>query len=140
MVYHHQSFVGRDYKAWAQMAPFIIGTYLSDPQRRVLLALSKVNVMYAFIVIGNILLFVFVSKHCSLFFYNQISFFRYSVLPTAFPSVNMMKKTQLVCQEFLQEVKECQPELLQKSKVHMVLHLVECMKEFGPTAAFNTER
>lgn len=31
-------------------------------------------------------------------------------------------------------------ELLQKSKVHLLLHLVECMMEFGPTAAFNTER
>jgi len=59
VVYHHQSFMGRDYNAWAQMAPFIIGTYLSDPQRRVLLALSKANVMYAFVVFGNILLFVF---------------------------------------------------------------------------------
>ena len=47
---------------------------------------------------------------------------------------------QLVCQEFLQVVKECQPELLQKRKVHLLLHMVECMKEFGPTAGFNTER
>ena len=36
--------------------------------------------------------------------------------------------------------KECQPDLLQKRKVHLLLHLVECMKEFGPTAGFNTEK
>ena len=32
VVYHHMSFVGRDYKAWAQLALFIIGPYLSDAQ------------------------------------------------------------------------------------------------------------
>ena len=47
---------------------------------------------------------------------------------------------QLQCQEFLRVAKECQPDLLQKRKVHLLLHLVECMKEFGPTAGFNTER
>jgi len=99
------------------MAPFIIGTYLSDPQRRVLLHLSKVNVMYAFIVIGNILLFVFVSKHCSLFFYNQISFFRYSVLPTAFPSVNMMKKTVNLCaRSFCKRLKNANQNYCRKAR------------------------
>ena len=44
VIRHHQSFVGRDYKAWAQMALFIIGNYLSDDQRRVLLSLSKVRI------------------------------------------------------------------------------------------------
>ena len=43
VVYHHQSFVGRDYKAFAQMAPFVITSYLSDAKRKVLLALSKLS-------------------------------------------------------------------------------------------------
>ena len=43
VVLHHKSFVGRDYKAWAQMALFIIGPYLSTSQERVLLSLSKVS-------------------------------------------------------------------------------------------------
>lgn len=30
--------------------------------------------------------------------------------------------------------------MLKKPKVHLMLHLVECMKEFGPTSAFNSER
>ena len=42
VVHHHQSFVGRDYKAWAQMALFIIGSYIDASQKRVWLALSKV--------------------------------------------------------------------------------------------------
>ena len=42
VVYHHKSFVGTDYKAWAQMALFIIGSYLSDELCGVWLSLSKV--------------------------------------------------------------------------------------------------
>ncbi len=42
VVYYHKSFVGRDYKAWAQMALFIIGPYLSENNRAVWLGLSKV--------------------------------------------------------------------------------------------------
>lgn len=34
VIRHHRSFVGRDYKAWAQMALFVIGSYLSDNHRR----------------------------------------------------------------------------------------------------------
>eukprot|EP00731_Ephydatia_muelleri_P033470 Em0030g27a len=37
-----KSFVGRDFKGWMQMALFIISLYLSDGQKEVLLALSKV--------------------------------------------------------------------------------------------------
>lgn len=43
VISHHQSFVGRDYKAWAQMALFIIYPYLTDEDRLVWVALSKVN-------------------------------------------------------------------------------------------------
>ena len=43
VIRHHQSFVGRDYKAWAQMAPFIIFPYLTEEDTTVWLALSKVN-------------------------------------------------------------------------------------------------
>ena len=42
VVQHHQSFVGRDYKAWAQVAPFVLFPYLTEEQRKVWLALSKV--------------------------------------------------------------------------------------------------
>ncbi len=44
IVYHHKSFVGRDCKAWAQMALFIIGPYLNERDRQVWLGLSKVLV------------------------------------------------------------------------------------------------
>ena len=42
VIKYHQSFVGRDYKAWAQMAPFIIFPYLDEQDKTLRLALSKV--------------------------------------------------------------------------------------------------
>eukprot|EP00731_Ephydatia_muelleri_P004501 Em0002g677a len=39
--YYYQSFVGRAFKGWTQMALFILGPYLSDGQKEVLLAYSK---------------------------------------------------------------------------------------------------
>ena len=43
VVRYHKSFVGRDYKAWAQMALFIICPYLTDEEVNVWLSLSKVS-------------------------------------------------------------------------------------------------
>lgn len=40
--YHHQSFVGRDYKAWAQMAPFIVTHFVEEEEKSLWLCLSKV--------------------------------------------------------------------------------------------------
>ena len=45
-----------------------------------------------------------------------------------------------VCTQFVDTVSQCQPDMLRKQKVHMVLHLVDCMEEFGPTSSFNSER
>lgn len=42
IVQHYRSFVGRDFKAFAQMAIFIITPYLSDDQKECWLLLSKV--------------------------------------------------------------------------------------------------
>ena len=43
IVYHHKSFVGRDYKAFAQMALFVLGPYLPDSQKPLWITLSKVH-------------------------------------------------------------------------------------------------
>ncbi len=40
---HYRSFVGRDFKAWAHMALFIIGPYLNEGEASVWLSLSKVH-------------------------------------------------------------------------------------------------
>ena len=44
-----------------------------------------------------------------------------------------------ICQDFVCEVGECFPDLM-KVKIHLFLHLMGDMIEFGPTSAFNTER
>ena len=45
-----------------------------------------------------------------------------------------------ICEEFVLTVKSCLPELLMKPKVHLLLHLVNCMQDFGPSSAFDAER
>lgn len=45
VVHHHKSFVGRDYKAWAQMALYIIYPYLSDNDKFLWIALSQVAIL-----------------------------------------------------------------------------------------------
>ena len=42
VIRYHQSFVGRDYKAWAQMALSVILPYLQHGDKVVWMALSKV--------------------------------------------------------------------------------------------------
>ena len=42
--------------------------------------------------------------------------------------------------EFLTLAKEHMPSLLQKPKMHLLLHLSSNMTDFGPASYFNTER
>ena len=44
-----------------------------------------------------------------------------------------------ICKEFVQAIQVAFPDMLQKPNLHL-LHLVDCMKKFGPASAFNTER
>ena len=45
-----------------------------------------------------------------------------------------------ICKQFVDTARQFQPELLQKVKVHLLLHLVDCMLDFGPCSVCNTER
>lgn len=45
-----------------------------------------------------------------------------------------------MCKMFVDVVSQHRPNMLKKQKVHLMLHLVECMEQFGPTSAFNSER
>ena len=42
IAYHYKSFIGRDFKAWMQMALFIIPPYVSDNEQACWFALAKV--------------------------------------------------------------------------------------------------
>ena len=66
----------------------------------------------------------------------QIFRFAYC-LPTDDNKLDEMSRS---CHEFLDAAKLYDPTLLHKPKFHLLLHLPENMKEFGPTAAFNAER
>lgn len=45
-----------------------------------------------------------------------------------------------ICQAFVNAVEEIRPEVMKKSKIHLLLHLADDMSQFGPTSAYNTER
>ena len=47
---------------------------------------------------------------------------------------------QKICRSFVDAVQDYKEELLQRPKFHLMLHLTQNMLDFGPTAAFNTER
>ena len=44
---HYKSFVGRDFKALAQVALFVLGPYMTADEKTVWLALSKVILLYS---------------------------------------------------------------------------------------------
>ena len=48
--------------------------------------------------------------------------------------------TSEVCKDFIESVKAIKPSLLNRPKFHLVLHLPQCMLDFGRTSSFNTER
>ena len=44
------------------------------------------------------------------------------------------------CRTFVDAAKHHMPTLLEKQKTHLLIHLVDCMIQFGPTSAFSAER
>eukprot|EP00731_Ephydatia_muelleri_P033683 Em0035g20a len=106
MCYHYQSFVGRDYKAWMQMAIFILSPYLSNGQLIVLVNLSK----------------VFQIAYCSFF------------------ELSKAEAWHQICVDFVHSVRDFMPKMLRKQKVHYILHLVQCMQDYGPSSSFCAER
>ena len=47
---------------------------------------------------------------------------------------------QRIREEFVLSVKDNMPSMLIKQKVHLLLHLVDSMRDFGPCSAFSAER
>ena len=44
------------------------------------------------------------------------------------------------CKAFVECTKLYMPDYAHRLKVHLLLHLVDCIIEFGPPSSFNTER
>ena len=99
-------FSGRDYKALAQIALYLLGPYLSPEEVAVWVALSKVFIMCY-------------SGH-----------------------YDITKKTQCqaLCYDFVRKATSVFPELKRKLKIHLFLHLPECLEKFGPTSCYSAER
>ncbi|KAL5515195.1 hypothetical protein EMCRGX_G000326 [Ephydatia muelleri] len=55
-------------------------------------------------------------------------------------SLSIRDEWQELCQEFVSNVKLYMPAMLHKQKIHLILHLTECMEQFGPSSVFNAER
>lgn len=50
------------------------------------------------------------------------------------------EECKTVCKNFVQVIGTHFKDLTKKVKIHLILHLVDCMADFGPTSVFNTER
>lgn len=66
-------------------------------------------------------------------------FYWCSRLHTAIGMISQKKEHYEVCETFITTICNTYP-FKNKQKVHLLLHLVECMDEFGPTAVFSAER
>ena len=123
---HCKSFVGRDFKGWAQMALFIMAPFLNDGQKQVLLTLSKVSII---IHVRVKRIYVSICMH-------QV----FQIAYCEFFAMSLYEEWSKICVAFVEAIKMHMPELLQKQKTHLILHLVDCMRELGPSSAFSAER
>lgn len=58
IAYHYQSFVGRDYKAWSQMAVFTIDHYVTESEKNCwLLFLPRFDYLHVYVIHKVMLLF-----------------------------------------------------------------------------------
>ena len=110
---HYKSFVGRDFKGWAQMALFIMGPYLNDGRKPVLVTFSKVNTILC------------VRKHP---FISMPQVFQ--IAYCEFFTMSLYEEWSRISVAFVEALKTHMPELLQQ-KTHLILHLVDCMRELG---------
>ena len=119
---HFRSFVGRDYKALAQVALFVLGPYMTESERIVWLALSKVCFADYKATFHCLSSQVFRVTYCQKF------------------HLSSRDECQRVCEGFVSSIKEHFPHLQKNVKIHLLLHLIDNMVDFGPTSSFNTER
>ena len=52
-----------------------------------------------------------------------------------FFATSLYEEWSRICVAFVEALKTNTPELLQKQKTHLILHLVDCMREWGPSSA-----
>lgn len=119
-----KSLVGRDFKALAQMAPFVILPHVPETIKPVWIALSKVTTISITVTLYSLKSHYYIVRivYCKTFSTADLPNYRH------------------LCQSFVEAVKVGCPELLKKPKIHLILHLPDNMQDFGPPSAYNTER
>lgn len=122
---HFRSFVGRDFKALAQVSLFLLGTYMTPEEKNVWLALSKVHVNY--------------NRHVHMSTMLHTGYLP-QVFRMAYCNCRDISVCHRVCEAFVQCINANFPDVKKKVKVHLILHLTQSMTDFGPTSTFNTER
>ena len=55
-------------------------------------------------------------------------------------SPNKMEEYEMICKTFFEAARMSHPKMLNKQKIHLILHLPEVMRNFRPMSAYNTER
>ena len=72
--------------------------------------------------------------------YNHFHMLGFYIPYCAFFKPTKAEECQLICTELVDSVMKNMPEMQYKLKIHLLLHLVECMHMFGPSSTFNAER
>ena len=55
-------------------------------------------------------------------------------------SRNDLSEVKQLCKKFIYAVKKYKPQLLNRPKFHILLHLSQSMEDYGRTSSFNSER
>jgi len=117
---YYQSFLGRDFKTWAQICLFIVWDFLTVTERAVWINLSKVHNV-------NYFIYALIWTYITL---SQV--FRVAYCEEFDP--NNADNVRTICQAFVTSICDYNPEMLRKPKIHSILHLSDDMMDFGPTA------
>ena len=116
---HSKSIHGRDYKLVAQYIVFIVWDYLTKDEKNIWKTLSKVYMARGSHVIMLIPTILFIDQ---VFHYTYCN------------STGSVDDVKTACTSFVDSIKSGCPELsASKLKVHLLLHLPECVEQFGPT-------
>ena len=123
LVQYAGSLVGRDFRAIAQAAPFVLHGLVPDQCYNTWVALSKLIPLIWQSEIDDIEVHL-VSKYI------------FQLLNLSFAC---QKQLEAAIQDFLAHTARWTPRWFNKSKFHILLHLVEHVDQFGPAALFATE-
>ena len=117
IVYHYKSFVGQDFKAWLQMVIFIIPFIVSD---------QEIECWFGFI--STIIMLLYnLTKLC--------------LQCSCLYCLNLTRSViNNISRNFVTLITQYSPEYSRRLKIHILLHLADDLRQFGPQNLFNTER